>query len=98
MQSQPARTDAENRRLLEQVIPTYERLKTERIRNEGEVERCEKALADALEAARQELGTDDAAELQKMVEEAQAQSSTATDLFVEAVRLVDSGVRQVGGN
>lgn len=80
------RTDAENRRLLDSLLPAYEKLKTDRIRTGADVERLEIELAAAEKAAIATFGTADTTELEAMLHEAREKNSQTVDQFAEIVR------------
>ena len=86
----PARSNQENLTLLERLRPDYERLKAERIRAEGEIERLGRELEAARLAARAEFGTDDEGEIAAMIAVARARDAALVDAFAEALRAVES--------
>jgi predicted nucleic acid-binding Zn-ribbon protein len=79
------RKDAENLAILERLRPEYERLKTEKIRSESDVERYEKELADARAAAVAALGTADLMEIRGRIERDRAVNTEAVDAFEAAL-------------
>ena len=82
--------EAEALKRLEALRPRYERLRTERIRAEAEVERLAAELDAARARARDELGTDDEAALAAMIAAAEAENARAVDDFAAQVRAVDA--------
>lgn len=84
-----SRTNADTLALLERLRPAYERLRAERIRAEGEIERLTRELEAAREAARAELGTDDEGEIAVMIETARARNAALVEAFEAAVRAVE---------
>ncbi len=70
--------DLEALRRLEALQPAYERLRADRIRAESDVERLTAELAAARAQAREELGTDDEAEIRRMIEEARAENAAGS--------------------
>ncbi|KMO19507.1 hypothetical protein NS228_24960 [Methylobacterium indicum] len=75
-------------RRLEALQPAYERLRADRIRAESDVERLTAELAAARAQAREELGTDDEAEIRRMIEEARAENARRVEDFAQALRAV----------
>ena len=63
MTTNAARQNTDHLRRLEEMRATYDRLRTERIRAESEVERLAGELERAKENARTTFGTDDEAEI-----------------------------------
>lgn len=90
--SNAARSDAENLRALQDIQPRYERLRTARIRVDGDIERFAKEFADAQKAAEEMLGTSDEAAIRTMISEARAENTQAVDEFVAAVRAVEDEI------
>ncbi len=95
--AQPQRQDAGSRdsspdlealRRLEALQPAYERLRADRIRAESDVERLTAELAAARAQAREELGTDDEAEIRRMIEEARAENARRVEAFAQSLRAV----------
>ena len=80
--------DVEALRRLEALQPAYERLRADRIRAESDVERLTAELAAARAQAREELGTDDEAEIRRMIEEARAENARRVEEFAQALRAV----------
>ncbi len=80
--------DVEALRRLEALQPAYERLRADRIRAESDVERLTAELAAARAQAREELGTDDEAEIRRMIEEARAENARRVEDFAQALRAV----------
>lgn len=80
--------DVEALRRLEALQPAYERLRADRIRAESDVERLTAELASARAQAREELGTDDEAEIRRMIEEARAENARRVEAFAQSLRTV----------
>ncbi len=76
-----ASLDKDNLRRLDELRRTYDRLRTERIRAEGEVERLGREADQAREEARAEFGTDDEAEIRCLIEAAQAENARLVASF-----------------
>jgi hypothetical protein len=81
---------------LEDMRKTFDKLRAERIRAEGEVERLSRELEEARALALSELGTDDAAEIQKLIEEAQVRNAKLAEEFGAALRDVETRLLQLG--
>jgi chromosome segregation ATPase len=90
------RLETDQLRRLEEMRKTFDKLRAERIRAEGEVERLSRELEEARALALSELGTDDAAEIQKLIEEAQARNAKLADEFGAALRDIEGRLRQLG--
>jgi hypothetical protein len=92
----PGRLDTDNIRRIEQMRATFDRLRTERIRAESEVERLEQDLAQAREAARATFGTDDEHEIGRAIEAARAKNTQLVDEFGSLLRDIESRLRSLG--
>jgi chromosome segregation ATPase len=90
------RLETDQLRRLEEMRKTFDKLRAERIRAEGEVERLSRELEEARALALSELGTDDVAEIQKLIEEAQARNAKLAEEFGAALREVEARLRQLG--
>jgi hypothetical protein len=75
------RLDTENARRIDAMRTAFERLRTERIRAESEVERLERELGEAREQARALFGTDDEAVIQAEIDAAKARNAQTLDAF-----------------
>ncbi|TGE01194.1 hypothetical protein [Methylobacterium nonmethylotrophicum] len=89
--------DVEALRRLEALQPAYERLRADRIRAESDVERLTAELAAARAQAREELGTDDEAEIRRMIEEARADNALRVEAFAQALRAVQDRLDALDG-
>ena len=96
MNAKAARSDSESLKRLEQLRPAYERLRAERIRAEGEIERLARELDEARRLAREELGTDDPAEIRRMIDAAQAENAAAVAQFAETVQAIEARIARLG--
>jgi hypothetical protein len=83
------RTDAENLKRLDELRPAYERLKAQRIRAEGEIERLTRELDAARQAARETLGTDDEEAIRRLIEARRAENSARVDEFAALLKSID---------
>ena len=90
------RLESDSLRRLEDLRKTFEKLRAERIRAEGEVERLARDLEEAKTLAKAELGTDDAAEIQNLIEAAIAQNAKLVEDFGAALRDVQVRLQQLG--
>jgi len=93
----PARTDAETLKILETIKPAYERLRSERIRNEGVIERCERDHKEAEAKAIEIFGTSDEAAMRDQITERRAGNAAAVDDFVAQVRQIESALAELDG-
>jgi hypothetical protein len=90
------RLESDNLRRLEEMRATFDKLRAERIRAEGEVERLTRELEEARSLAKAELGTDDEAEIQRLIETALTQNAKLVEEFGSALRNVETRLRQLG--
>ena len=88
--------DSENLKRLQALRPRFERLKAERIRAEGDIERLTRELAEARRAAREELGTDCEVEIARLIEAAQAENAALVDAFALKIRAVEARLTDLG--
>jgi hypothetical protein len=91
-----SRLETDQLRRLEELRKTFDRLRSERIRAEGEVERLTRDLDEARALAKSELGTDDEVEIQALIEEAQARNAKLAEEFGAALREVETRLKQLG--
>lgn len=96
MNAKRPRTDADNLKLLDQLRPTFEQLKAERIRAESEIDRLTKELEAARADARRELGTDDEEELRRMILTTQEENTALVDSFSDAIRDIERRLANFG--
>lgn len=90
------RHETDQLRRLDEMRKTFERLRAERIRAEGEVERLTRDLEEARALALAELGTDDEAQIQALIDEAQARNAVLAEEFGAALRHVETRLKQLG--
>jgi hypothetical protein len=91
-----SRFETDQLRRLEELRKTFDRLRAERIRAEGEVERLTRDLEEARALAKSELGTDDEVEIQGLIDEAQARNAKLAEEFGTALREVEARLKQLG--
>lgn len=91
-----SRFETDQLRRLEEMRKTFDKLRAERIRAEGEVERLARELDEARSLAKAELGTDDEAQIQSLIEESQARNAKLAEEFGGALREVEARLRQLG--
>jgi nucleoid-associated protein YejK len=89
--------DPKTLKRLEELRPAYDRLRAERIRAEGEIERLTAELEEARQAAREAFGTDDEAALAAMVEAARAENEAAVDAFAARLKAIQERLARSGG-
>ena len=82
----PVRSDAQNKGIVDNLLPTYERLKADRIRADHEVERLTAELAAAEADAQEVFGTTDEAEIAEKITSAQAENTAVVDEFSKLVK------------
>jgi len=90
------RLESDSLRRLDELRRTFDKLRAERIRAEGEVERLVRELEEAKALAKAELGTDDEAEIRTLIEAAAAQNAKLVEEFDAALRDVETSLRQLG--
>lgn len=91
-----SRFETDQLRRLEEMRKTFDKLQAERIRAEGEVERLMRELEEARALAKAELGTDDEAQIQSLIEEAQVRNAKLAEEFGMALREVETRLKQLG--
>ncbi|SCZ05305.1 hypothetical protein [Microvirga guangxiensis] len=91
-----SRLDSDTLRRLEDLRKTFDKLRAERIRAEGEMERLARDLDEAKALAKAELGTDDEGEIQNLIEAAIAQNAKLVEEFGAALREVESRLQRLG--
>lgn len=91
-----ARTDADTLRRLEELRAAHDRLRTERIRAEGDVERLTREWDAARAEARAAFGTDDEAALQARIEDLRARNAREVDAFAEKLRAIEARLGELG--
>jgi len=82
--------DTETKRRIEQMRAAYDRLRTERIRAESEVERLRRELDEAREAARATFGTDSEEDIAVLIDAARAHNAKLVGEFEALLREIDS--------
>lgn len=96
MASSHAHPDADHLRRLEDMRAAYDRLRTERIRAEGEVERLGRDLEQARAEAKATFGTDDEGEIQALIDAAHARNATLVDEFASLIRGIEERLKELG--
>jgi phage shock protein A len=89
--------DSKTLKRLDELRPAYERLRAERIRAEGEIERLTAELEEARRAARDAFGTDDEAALADLVAAARAENEAVLDAFAARLRAIEARLASSGG-
>jgi len=90
------RLETDQLRRLEEMRKTFDRLRAERIRAEGEVERLSRELEEARALAVAELGTADEAQIQALIDDAHARNAKLAEEFGAALREVETRLKQLG--
>ena len=97
MKPTAARQNGDNLRRLEEMRATYDRLRTERIRAESEVERLAAELERMRESARATFGTDDEAQIAGLIDEARARNAALVSEFAALIAAVEARLQALGG-
>lgn len=92
----PSRLESDSLRRLDDLRKTFDKLRAERIRAEGEVERLTRDLEEARALAKAELGTADETEIKNLIEAALTQNAKLVDEFGSALRDVEARLQQLG--
>lgn len=90
------RLESDSLRRLEDLRKTFDKLRAERIRAEGEVERLARDLDEAKALAKAELGTDDEADIRALIEAAAAHNAKLVEEFGAALREVEARLHALG--
>lgn len=90
------RLETDQLRRLEEMRKTFDTLRAERIRAEGEVERLSRELEEVRALALSEFGTDDEGQIQALIEDAQARNAKLADEFGAALLEVEMRLKQLG--
>lgn len=90
------RLETDQLRRLEEMRKTFDTLRAERIRAEGEVERLSRELEEVRALALSEFGTDDEGQIQTLIEDAQARNAKLADEFGATLREVEMRLKQLG--
>jgi hypothetical protein len=90
------RLESDSLRRLDDLRKTFDKLRAERIRAEGEVERLTRDLDEARALAEAELGTSDEVEIKNLIEAALAQNAKLVEEFGAALSDVEARLRQLG--
>ena len=91
-----SRLETDQLRRLEEMRKTFDKLRAERIRAEGEVERLSRELEEVRALALSEFGTDDEGAIQGLIEDAQARNAKLAEEFGDALRDVETRLKQLG--
>ena len=91
------KNDAENIRILEQLRPRYDSLRTAQIKLSAEEDRLSQEIADEEAKAIETFGTCDPDSLDKIISDAWADNTAVVDEFVNIVNEIDAAYRQLAG-
>lgn len=91
------RSDSDNLKRLEELRPAYERLRTEAIRAQSDIERLTAELEAARKLAREELGTDDEEAIARLVTDARAENTARVQAFGDLVRDLEARLAKLEG-
>jgi hypothetical protein len=92
----PGGLDTETVRRIDAMRATFERLRTERIRAESDVERLRHELDRAREEARATFGTDSEDEIRALIEAARAENAQRVEAFGSLLRDIEARLRGLG--
>jgi phage shock protein A len=90
------RGETDQLRRLDEMRKTFDRLRAERIRAEGEVERLTRELEAARIEAKAAFGTDDEGEIEALIGEARARNAALVDEFAALIRGIESKLQSLG--
>jgi hypothetical protein len=90
------RLETDQLRRLEEMRKAFDKLRAERIRAEGEVERLARELEEARGHAKAEFGTDDEVEIQRLIEAVLTQNAKLVEEFGATLRNVEMRLQQLG--
>jgi hypothetical protein len=96
MAARSAPPNADPLKRLDELRPAFERLRTERIRAEGEIERLTRELEAARAEALVAFGTDDEAEIRRVIEAERADNAALVDEFAERLRAIGARLAALG--
>jgi hypothetical protein len=91
-----SRLESDSLRRLDDLRKSFDKLRAERIRAEGEVERLTRDLEEARALAKAELGTADEVEIKSLIEAALTQNAKLVDEFAASLRDVEARLQQLG--
>lgn len=75
------RSDADNKRKLDQLVPVYDGLRSQQIRAEADKERADQDVNASRDEAKQFFGTDDPASIDKYIADERAGNTADIDEF-----------------
>jgi hypothetical protein len=96
MAAKTTSADGDHLKALDQLRPAFERLRTERIRAEGEIERLSRELEAAEAEARAAFGTTDEAAIRRSVDAARAENAALVEDFAERLRRIGRRLADLG--
>jgi hypothetical protein len=92
----PGGLDTETMRRIDEMRAVFERLRTERIRAESEVERLKGELDRARAEARATFGTDSEDEIRSLIEAARAENVARLEAFGMLLGDIEARLRGLG--
>jgi hypothetical protein len=96
MAASTALPDGDHLKRLDELRPAFERLRTERIRAEGEIERLSRELEAARAEALAAFGTDDETEIRRIIATARAENAALVEQFAERLRAIGARLAALG--
>ncbi len=91
-----ARSSADPLKRLEEMRASFERLRTERIRAEGEIERLSRELEAAEAEARAAFGTTDEVAIRRSLDAARAENAALVEDFADRLRRIGRRLADLG--
>lgn len=92
------RNDAENIRILEQLRPEYDQLKTAQIKVVSEIERLEAEIAQEEARVLELLGTHDQKEMEALIHDGWKDNTAVVDEFKSIIDAITTNYRQLNGS
>jgi hypothetical protein len=92
----PGRVDTNNLRRIENLRSRFEKLRTDKIRAESEVERLELELDQARQEALATFGTDQEDRIQVLIDEARAKNTRLVDEFEALLSDIETRLSRLG--
>jgi hypothetical protein len=96
MATRPSGSESDTLKRLEALRPRFERLRAERIRAEGDIERLSAELAEARRLARDEFGTDDETAIAGLIAAAQAENAALVAAFAGEIAAIEARLAALG--
>ena len=95
MSTTQARSDADNKRKLDQLVPIYEEFRSRKIRADADKERADKDVETAKAEAVEFFGTSDLKEIDAIIEDNRAANTESIDAFAQCLKLIRDELAQI---